>query len=52
MFPIFRHTLLILLTTFLVTAVAIPEARALDLGGHDRDGLTVGVNRGSAWNKL
>jgi len=52
MFPIFRHTLLILLTTFLVTAVAIPEARALDLGGHDRDGLTVGVNLGAAWNKL
>lgn len=28
------------------------SALALDLGGHDRDGVTVGVNMGAGWNKL
>lgn len=52
MSPTSRKTLLTFLVAVLVTSLAVPEARAIDLGGHDRDGVTVGVNLGAAWNKL
>lgn len=52
MSPIFRNTLGAFLATLVALSINIPEAGALDLGGHDRDGVTVGVNLGAGWNKL
>lgn len=35
-----------------LTAVCAAPASALDLGGHDRDGVVIGVNLGAGWNKV
>jgi len=45
----YRILFFLLLTSFLVSGTA---ALALDLGGHNRDGVTVGVNMGAGWNSL
>ena len=37
--------------TVLATACAAP-ALALDLGGHDRDGVVIGMNLGAGWNRI
>jgi opacity protein-like surface antigen len=39
----------VLLTTALLLLMAWP-ALALDLGGHDRDGVVIGFNMGAGWN--
>ncbi len=39
----------VLLTTALLLLIACP-ALALDLGGHDRDGVVIGFNIGAGWN--
>ena len=43
-----------LLLAVCLAAMTLPltGASALDLGGHDRDGVTVGINLGAGWNKM
>jgi opacity protein-like surface antigen len=49
MFHAHRRILLTLLTLLLIWAV---PASAMDLGGHDRDGVVVGVLLGYGWNSV
>lgn len=42
-----------LLTALVALAILLPaSSQALDLGGHDRDGVVVGVVMGPGWNKM
>ncbi len=52
MLPAQSRSSLLSLAVFLAVASLAPTTQALDLGGHDRDGLTVGVNLGAGWNKI
>jgi hypothetical protein len=42
----------ILATALAALALSGTGALALDLGGHDRDGVTIGVAMGAGWNKM
>jgi opacity protein-like surface antigen len=44
-----KSLLLVCVPAFLIGALANPAA-ALDLGGHDRDGVVVGLTLGHGWN--
>jgi|GEM_PF-1925474 len=48
----FRKNLLMAACGLLTLACGALPASALDLGGHDRDGVVVGVNLGAGWNSL
>ncbi len=39
----------IFLVTVFLLSISFP-AQALDLGGHDRDGVVIGLNMGAGWN--
>ncbi len=47
--PLRKFTLLLLVMSAIFVA---PTARALDLGGHDRDGVVIGLNMGYGWNHV
>ena len=48
----FRKYLLLPVICLIAMATLAGPATAMDLGGHDRDGVVVGLNMGLGWNSL